>query len=108
MAFMRGYDDLLKTYTDEATSARSTPSIEERVEAFFAPRIAGRRQFENVQTLDFEGLRVRLLSTSYSPLLEDARHEPMPAALRTLFDEHQRDERVDLVYRTDAYYSTLD
>jgi hypothetical protein len=40
--------------------------------------------------LDREGLRARLLSSSYIPAAGLASYEPMLAALEGLFEEHQR------------------
>jgi hypothetical protein len=59
--------------------------------------------FPNAQLLDFDGLRGRLMSSSYAPKSGDERHEPMLAALRELFETTQKDGRVNFAYETRVY-----
>ena len=59
----------------------------------------------NRQVVDYDGLEGRLLSASYVPGRGQPGYEPMLAALRRLFDEHERDGRVTLEYDTKVYYS---
>lgn len=60
---------------------------------------AERRDFDNSQTMDEEGLVGRALSVSYAPKGPD-QVEAFVAALRKLFGEWQKDNRVVLRYRT--------
>jgi len=66
-----------------------------------------RRGFENLQVLDREGLRARLLSSSYIPAAGYPRHEPMLTALAALFKEHQQDGKVAMEYELRVYASRL-
>jgi hypothetical protein len=63
--------------------------------------------FPNEQTFDFEGLKGRLLSSSYAPEPGDAQYEPMLAGLRELFDRHEQAGRVAFAYRTLVYFAPL-
>jgi hypothetical protein len=72
--------------------------------AFFGGPYESAR-FENVQELDHEGLRSRLLSSSYIPAEGAPRHEEMLAALDRLFAQHQRDGSVDMIYDLHVYAS---
>jgi hypothetical protein len=55
----------------------------------------------------YEGLRGRLLSSSYAPAAGDPRHEPMMAELRAIFDRHQQDGKVTFEYDTQVYWGRL-
>jgi hypothetical protein len=70
--------------------------------SFFGAPYDGAR-FENVQALDREGLRSRLLSSSYIPAKGAPRHEEMLGALDRLFAVHQRDGTVAMVYDLHVY-----
>ena len=52
----------------------------------------------NTQSLDWDGLRRRALSSSYLPLPGHPGHEPMMAELRELFAAHGREGRVRIDY----------
>jgi SAM-dependent methyltransferase len=97
---MRSYEALIRTF-------RTTPECDwQDIEEFLGsdPR---RASLSNEQRLDFEELKGLVMSASYAPLESDARHGPMVAALRDLFDRHQERGRVRLVYRTELYYGQL-
>jgi SAM-dependent methyltransferase len=66
-----------------------------------------RATFENGQMFDFEGLRGRLLSSSYAPAVGQPGHEAMLAALRDVFDAHQKDGVVAFTYDTTVSYGRL-
>ena len=102
--FMRAYEALLREFgTDyERVSRLLVDADAVRVAIGIEPLHL--RTFENAQTLDRDGLRGRLLSTSYVPAPGAPRHDEMLAALERLFGAHQRDGTVTLVYRCDVYY----
>ena len=56
---------------------------------------------------DFEGLKGRLLSSSYAPEPDHPNFEPMLADLRRLFDAHQVDGVVTIEYDTEVFYGQL-
>jgi hypothetical protein len=106
-AFLRAYEQLLNTYgTDYAEVHHRGNATEDGIERFYggAPRVAS---FPNSQSFDFEGLRGRLLSSSYTPEPGHANHEPMLQALRAIFDEHQDGGRVTFEYETRLYYGRV-
>jgi hypothetical protein len=57
--------------------------------------------------LDFEGLKGRLLSSSYSPLAGHPSHEPMIAGLREIFEKYSLNGRVEFLYKTHVYYGAI-
>ncbi len=106
--FLSGYEQLLLDYgTDYDAVAERYPD-DDAMRAWFGRGLRGQLQLPNTQHLDFDGLRGRLLSSSYAPQAGHPRREPMLHALRALFDTHAVDGRVAFEYRTRAFVGTLD
>jgi len=59
--------------------------------------------FPNHQDFDWDGLRGRLLSSSYAPLPGSPNYQPMMEELAGLFAAHQQSGRVKVVYETKVY-----
>ena len=78
------------------------------MQAWFGPGLRGMVELPNVQHLDFDALRGRLLSSSYAPQAGHPRHAPMITALQDLFAAHAVDGQVAFEYRTRAFLGTLD
>lgn len=103
--FMREYEQLLHDYIGEYEQV-SCHNADQAVLADFFSRYA-RQDFPNYQEFDHEGLRGRLLSSSYAPLPGHPDHEPMLAGLRRIFEAHQSGGLVRFVYETEVYYGRL-
>jgi SAM-dependent methyltransferase len=67
----------------------------------------GLGKFPYTQWFDFEGLKGRLLSSSYAPEPGQPKHDAMLADLRQIFDAYQQDGRVAFDYDTLIYYARL-
>jgi SAM-dependent methyltransferase len=100
-ALMRGYEALIREF-------RTTPGTPWQDLERFLGRPPRKATLANEQIVDFDGLEGLVLSASYVPLEGDARHGPMLDALRDLFDRHQEQGRVRLVYQTELYYGRLE
>ena len=57
--------------------------------------------------MDFDGLRGRLTSASYAPVPGHPNHEPMMRELAAIFERHQQDGRVRIVYDTKVFYGRI-
>lgn len=101
-AFAVDYEALLREFGTDYLAVRHENVSDDDLASFFG-RPFERRVFDNVQRLDREGLRARLLSSSYVPASADPRYEPMLGALESLFQSHQRDGRVAMEYDVRAY-----
>jgi SAM-dependent methyltransferase len=97
--FLRGYEDLLLRHGTDYAEIRHENIDEPALAAFFRGPFAT-FTFANFQTFDFESLKGRLLSSSYSPAPGHPSHEPMLMDLRRLFEIHARDGRVTFDYET--------
>jgi len=76
------------------------------VESFYAAGTC-HASFEFQQSFDLEGLKGRLLSSSYAPEPDHPHYEPMLRELQKIFDDHQKDGKVALHYETEVYYGKL-
>ncbi len=77
------------------------------LERFFSPNKMNLIQQHNQQGLDFDGLRGRLLSSSYIPKSGES-YEAMSHELPRLFSSHAADGQVVLQYDTKIYFGHLD
>ncbi len=102
--FMADYESLLLRY---ATDYRQVGhgSASGQLDAFFAKHELV--TLPNEQRFDFNGLKGRLLSSSYAPLAGHPNHRPMLKALRALFDRHVQDDEVLFRYDTSVYLGRL-
>ena len=103
--FMRAYEQLLRDYAGEYDQVNCHNVNEAALANFFESYT--RRGFPNHQEFDHEGLRGRLLSSSYAPLPGHPRHAPMLAELHSIFEAHQSGGRVRFEYETEVYYGRL-
>jgi SAM-dependent methyltransferase len=105
-AFLADYEALLKRHAPQYASITASRANEAAMRAFFGGAMEC-AAFPNQQQLDFEGLRGRLLSSSYAPEPGDPGYAAIMAALRQVFDAHAREGRVVLPYQTLVYFGCL-
>lgn len=97
--FLRAYEDLLLRYSIDYESVRHE-NVTQEVIRDFIPRGYARHALYNEQQFDYDGLKGRLMSSSYVPPPGHPGHEPMLAALRRVFDEHSSHGRAVIEYDT--------
>src|SRR5579863_1167517 len=105
-AFLADYEAMLRRHAPEYATITASRAKEATMRGFFGGAME-RAAFPNQQHLDFEGLRGRLLSSSYAPEPDDPGYAPIMAALRQVFDAHAREGRVMLPYQTLVYFGCL-
>ncbi len=106
--FLAAYERLLERYaTDYATVRHRNVTSDEVLGAFFAPREPASASFPNRQSFDFDGLKGRLLSSSYAPEPGRPGYEAMLADLRAAFDTYQSGGTVSFDYDTQVYYGQI-
>jgi SAM-dependent methyltransferase len=104
--FAEGYDALLRRYGEDYEKVRHDQVPEREVREFLG--VGGRvGEFPNRQEFDFEGLKGRLMSSSYAPREGHPDHAPMIAALWDLFERHKVAGRVTFEYRTRLFCGRL-
>jgi len=105
--FLRAYEQLLVEYSTDYSLIRHE-NVTQDVIRKFIPRDYSRHALDNVQEFDFEGLKGRLLSSSYAPAHGHPRHEPMIKALRSVFDEHCPEGKAIIEYDTVVHAGRFD
>jgi SAM-dependent methyltransferase len=103
-AFAEGYEKLKERFgTDFKQIRHEHLEATGRFDIFFGAGGWKKHAFENSQVLGWEGLKGRLMSSSYAPQADQPGHEPMIAALRVLFDECGQGGVVRMEYETELY-----
>ena len=102
-AFQEGYEDMLTRLLPEYRESGHRDIPDAEIAEFFHPKPMQTRDLYNSQHLDFEGLKGRLLSSSYCPKSGPVHGQVMKAAA-DLFDRFQDQGKVTMKYRTDIYW----
>jgi SAM-dependent methyltransferase len=105
--FLEAYERLLRTYGGEYETLNHRQVGQETIAAFFAADTFRSATFENRQVFDFEGVKGRLLSSSYTPEPGHPQHGPMLDELAAIVRAHQVDGAVAFEYNTTVYYGQL-
>jgi SAM-dependent methyltransferase len=101
--FLDAYEALLQRFGTDYGKVRHDNVGDAGVRAFAAPSEPSRFLLPNAQVLDFDGLRGRLLSSSFTPEPGHPGHAPMLAELARVFEQHAEDGAVTIVYDTTVY-----
>ncbi|MBK9333460.1 MAG: class I SAM-dependent methyltransferase [Ignavibacteria bacterium] len=106
--FMDDYDDLLlMKFGTDYDKVNHENIDEEVIRGFFSPNEFSVRKFYIFQEFDFEGLKGRLLSSSYVPNADDPASAEMLIALEKLFDRYNINGKVKMEYDTVVYFGRL-
>ena len=105
--FMDDYNQIWSKYLAPPTSDNDSYLIEEGLRKWYAPGIINFKSFDNAQVVDFDGLRGRILSSSYSPTLDQPKYGPMLDELESIFEKHQVNGKVSIDYECRICYGQL-
>ena len=105
--FFKAYENLLVGFGTDYEAVGAKHVDEKIIGSFFHPAKFRVAQFPNQQEFDYQGLRGRLLSSSYAPEPGHPRHVPMLQALEGIFQEHATAGKVTFEYDTTVYYGQL-
>ncbi len=104
--FLREYEQFLLKFANDYTKVRHENINEEKLFDFFG-REFRRATFLNAQIFDFDGLRGRVLSSSYMPSESDQSYQPMIEELRALFAKHAENGKIKVSYDTNVFFTQL-
>ena len=104
--FLRDYENLLLRFGTDYQNVRHE-NVRAEIADFFYPHSVEIRQLENVQHFDFEALKGRLLSSSYTPTADGPSFTPMLAELEHIFNANQTEGKVSFEYETQVYFGRL-
>ena len=105
--FSEGYEQLLQTFATDYREVNHKRMDTEILRQFYGGDFQS-RTFPNYQHFDFQGLKGRLLSSSYAPEAGHPHFEPMLIELQRIFNAHHDDKgQVTVEYDTNLYYGHL-
>lgn len=102
--FLADYERLLLTY---AKQHRIMKQRKKRLQLLLKAASFEEQTIEDKRLVDFEGLLGQTLSYSVTPVKGHSEYGPMMDALRTLFEQYQRNGKVQFEYRTEVQYASL-
>jgi len=105
-AFLRDYENLLTRFGTDYETVRHENITKKTLQDFFQTDFS-QAIFQNSQTVDFDGLRGRMLSSSYIPSAENPRFREMLKNLESLFAEHAENGKLDILYDTKVFYGQI-
>jgi SAM-dependent methyltransferase len=106
--FLEDYERMLVEYSTDYREVSNKHSDEGALGEFFGAGGFRMRRFANSQTLDFESMKGRLRSSSYTPEPGHPNFEPMMREFASIFERYQQDGRMVVDYDTKVFYGRLD
>jgi ubiquinone/menaquinone biosynthesis C-methylase UbiE len=104
--FLREYEQLLSDFGTDYAQVRHDNFSEEILRYFFKTDMR-RAVFANVQTIDFEGLKGRMMSASYIPDETSEVFPEMIKQLAALFAGHAENGKIQILYDTKIYFGRI-
>jgi ubiquinone/menaquinone biosynthesis C-methylase UbiE len=104
--FLVAYERLLQQFGTDYPQVDHRHVNADTLRAFFGGAYQS-RVFAHEQIFDFEGIKGRLLSSSYAPGPEHPNHAGMLTALRQIFEAHHEAGQVRIAYDTELFFGTL-
>lgn len=104
--FLRDYENLLLRYGTDYEKVRHE-NVASEIAEFYAPETFKLETVDNTQHFDFESLKGRTCSASYTPEPVDSNFELMISELEQIFNARNLNGVVDFEYDTRIYYGHL-
>jgi SAM-dependent methyltransferase len=105
--FLEAYERLMLTYSTDYKEVNHKQVDGPAIRAFYGSPHFEFRNLENRQVFDWEGLKGRVLSSSYAPEEGHPNYAPMLDELLSIFQEYQVGSRVVFEYDTKIYFGRL-
>ena len=105
--FEKRYDELIISHSKDYVKVDHRNIDEQAIITFFQPLPVTTAVFSNHQVFDFQGLRGRLLSSSYIPAIGEPGHDQLMQEVRQLFDQYQQDNLIRINYTVNVYIGKL-
>jgi SAM-dependent methyltransferase len=103
--FTRAYEVILERFGIDYKNVKDSYPEAKHISSFLST--FSQRDLPNHQILDWDSLRGRLRSSSFSPTEGHPNYAPMMEELRKLFDAYQQEGQVRMDYFTRIYYGHL-
>jgi ubiquinone/menaquinone biosynthesis C-methylase UbiE len=105
--FLRDYESLLQRYATDYRKVNHRNVDAARLRSFFGDAHYEFRKLYNEQRLDFDGLKGRVLSSSYMPTDSHANCHEMVDALKKIYALHAHNNLVVIEYDTEVYFGHM-
>lgn len=105
--FLAAYHGLLQNYGKDYAVVQQWHGDQSMLESFFSPNGFNITTFDHRQLFDFDGLKGRLLSSSYTPEPGESGFEDMLHELGRIFQTYQVNGKVSFEYDTLVCYGRL-
>lgn len=105
--FLRAYEDFIKLFATDYNEVNHKNIDENVFNDFFGEANYELESFDNYQHFDYEGLKGRVLSSSYMPEEGHKDFNFMMSVLKKIFNRFQENGKVALEYDTKIYYGKL-
>lgn len=106
-SFREEYNQLLHTYGTDYEKVNHKNISQQMLLSFFKEGTMHEKRFRMSQEFDFEGLKGRLLSSSYSPVPGHPNYNPMMTELRNLFNRNNQDGTILFDYETEIFWGEV-
>ena len=100
--FMTGYEKLLNQIPEYVASTHKNIG-EKEIALYFSPNQFQILNYPNKQEFDLNGLKGRLLSSSYIPSENEKGHRELVEEINRLFRKYQENGKIDFNYGTTVY-----
>ncbi|MFT3827122.1 MAG: class I SAM-dependent methyltransferase [Chitinophagaceae bacterium] len=105
--FEKDYEALIAKYARKNMRVDHRDTDLEKIAEFFAPYPVDLQLFPNEQVFNFDGLKGRLLSSSYMPLAGEEGYDAMITALQQLYEQYRQNDTIIINYDTKLYSGRL-
>ena len=106
-AFLAAYDTLLRAYAPDYARTKHKHVYDTALDAFYGGLGFTERTFSYRQKMDFEGVKGRMQSSSYTPEPGHPNHVPMLDELQKIYREYEVNGYVTFEYITRMYYGRM-
>lgn len=101
--FLQDYEKVLYEIIEEYKLVNHRNISDEEISQFFSPKKVNKATLENQQILDLNGLKGRLLSSSYCPKSGPV-YRKLMERIALLFNKHEKNGQIVFEYETQVYY----
>lgn len=105
--FLEEIERLMLNYGIDYSKVSHTNISENELQSFFKENQMIKSVFKLQQLFDFEGLRGRVMSSSYTPLPGHPNYEPMMQELLKIFNRFEENGKVTYIYETELYWGEI-
>jgi SAM-dependent methyltransferase len=106
-AFEKAYEKLILKHARDYVKVDHRAIDLKSIQKFFYPGTCELKEFPNFQAFDFDGLKGRLLSSSYMPQRDEKGYEEMLTDLEQLYYLYEEADRIRINYTTKVYVGIL-